>query len=313
MSWQGIRGAVVLFLCVCLATRAEARETQAIRDIAYASGQGTAHQLDYYPAVSTASRAPLVIYIHGGGWRSGDKAKVPSSIMRLTQDGIAVVSINYRLSWQAKYPAQLYDVKAAVRFMRANANIYHIDPAKIAVWGLSAGGQLAALLGTTGDEPALEGNVGNDLGVSSAVAAVVNYYGPTSLPDKPIQCAEINCLFPQTGMDATVSQLLGCDIAKCTEKAREASPIDHISPGDAPFLHLHGDRDNIVPLQQSRNFDAALGKAGVASRLIIVPGARHGWSEDTPYDAEARAFLERRLGAEQPAVAAVSEMPDDAL
>lgn len=287
-------------------------QAQARRNVPYADGSGTAHQLDFYPAVSAEVRVPLVIYLHGGGWCAGDKGKVPAYIMKLTQEGIAVASVNYRLSQQAKYPAQLYDVKAAVRFMRAHADDFHIDPQRIAAWGLSAGGHLAALLGTTGDDPAFEGNIGADHGQSTKVAAVVNYYGPTSLPDKPIQCAAINCLFPQTGMDATVSRLLGCDIAKCTDRAKEASPIEHISLGDPPFLNVHGDKDNIVPLQQSINFDAALAKAGVRSRLIVVPGGRHGWNRETPYDVAAREFLMRTLDVDQPAVAVLSG-PDDAL
>jgi len=310
-SW-GLRVAVSLVLGLCALSAANARETQVIRDVVYADGSGNAHKLDFYPAMSGASRVPVVIYLHGGGWRTGDKSKVPASIMDLTREGIAVVAVNYRLSWQAKYPAQLFDAKAAVRYLRAHADEYHIDPRRIAAWGVSSGAQLAALLGTTADEPLLEGNVGADRGQSSAVAAVVNYFGPTSLPDKPIQCGEIGCLFPQTGMDATVSQLLGCDIATCTDRGRAASPIAHVSSGDAPFLNVHGDKDNIVPVQQSINFDAALAKVGVPSRLIIVPGARHGWSDDTPYDAEARAFLVRRLGVEPPAVARVAG-GDDAL
>lgn len=289
-----------------------AEETPAQRNLRYADGAGAAHQLDFYPAASAEARAPLVIYIHGGGWRAGDKSKVPGYILKLTKEGIAVAAVNYRLSQQAKYPAQLFDIKAAVRFMRAHADEFHIDPQRIAAWGLSAGGQLAALLGTTAHDPALEGNVGADLDQSSKVAAVVNYYGPTSLPDKPIQCAQVKCLFPQTGMDATVSQLLGCDIAKCTDRAKAASPIDHIAAGAPPFLNVHGDKDNIVPLQQSINFDAALAKAGVHSRLIVVPGGRHGWDGETPYDEAARTFLVRQLEVDQPAVAAASGS-DDAL
>ena len=180
--------------------------------------------------------------------------------------GYAVASINYRFSQHAVFPAQIEDCKAAIRWLRANAAKYHLDPDHIGVWGASAGGHLVALLGTTGGVKDLEGQGGN-LDQSSRVQCVVDWFGPTELTtmgeqgDKP---------------GSPVALLIGGPAPENKQKARKASPLTYVSKDAAPFLIMHGDKDNVVPLRQSELLAEALKKAGVEVTLQVVKGNGHG-------------------------------------
>ena len=214
------------------------------RDIVYARPDGIPLTLDLYVPKDAAKPPPVVIWIHGGGWEAGDKTN--GCPIPLAHIGFAVASINYRLSQQAKFPAQIYDCKAAVRWVRAHAAQYHYNAEKIAAVGASAGGHLAALLGTTNDDPQLEGDEGVT-GVSSSVQAVVDYFGPSdfiSIVDEatPEQRANLN---------NPVVHLLGGTVAQKTALARLASPALHASSKACPFFIVQGDRDPIVPPPQS--------------------------------------------------------------
>ncbi len=217
-----------------------------IRDIAYVPHASRSQILDVYvPDVPTAPR-PLMIWIHGGGWSTGDKSAPPG--MGLLVRGYVVASINYRLSREAVFPAQIYDCKAAVRFLRAHAREFDIDPSRIGVWGCSAGGQLAALLGTTNGRREYEGSAAS-LGISSDVQAVCDWFGPTDF----LQWKDL------TGAGAiVVNQLLGNVVANRDVAARFASPAEQLgrSPlgrsSTVPFLIMHGDQDKLVPLRQSQ-------------------------------------------------------------
>ena len=254
------------------------------QDIIYAAPDGNPLKLDLCLPDATGP-VPLVIWVHGGGWMAGDKTMalaVPLT-RKLLHAGIAVASINYRFSNAATFPAQLYDCKAAVRWLRANAATYDIDPKRIAAAGDSAGGQLVALLGTTADRPKLEGDEGNP-GVSSRVVAVCDFFGPADFAnwnkDNPKPQAVENPSDP-------IAKLIGGTIADNLDKARAASPVTYVDAKSSPFYILHGDADDTVPIAQSMMLNDALKQAGVPSTLYIVHGEGHEFKSPAAF---ARAF-----------------------
>ena len=250
------------------------------RDLAYADGVRT---LDLYLPTPGAP-APVVVWLHGGSWVAGDKAPVPGVLLGLRGRGFAVASVNYRLTGLNSYPAQLHDVKGAVRWLRAHAGEYGLDPSRVYVVGFSAGGHLASLAALTSGDVSLEGDVGGNRDQSSAVAGVVLYAGPSDIGRLAGEC---------TGCEVSAQfQALGCSFLLCGDRARVASPLTYVRAGAPPFLLLHGDADRVIPAEQSRLLDAALRGAGVASRLVVVTGAEHGLL-DASADAATREFLLR--------------------
>jgi acetyl esterase/lipase len=234
-----------------------------LRDVPYVEGGGKSQSLDLYVPADATKKLPLVIWIHGGGWQAGDKAQNPGIL--LLRSGYVVASINYRLSQEAKWPAQINDCKAAVRWLRAHAEEYHIDPDRIGAWGASAGGHLVALLGTAGDAKDLEGDGGNET-YSSKVEAVCDYFGPTDFTK--IENDHV-------AGDAIV-HLFGGPLREHEKEAKEASPVTYVTKDDPPFLIMHGTEDPLVQVKQSRFLDDALRKAGVESHLEVIEGAGHG-------------------------------------
>ncbi|MCY3549836.1 MAG: alpha/beta hydrolase [Candidatus Poribacteria bacterium] len=258
------------------------------RDIAYVADGHERQKLDLY-VPETGENLPLIIWIHGGAWRGGDKKNY---IRReYLKAGYAGASLNYRLSQHAIFPAQIEDVKAAVRWLRANAETYRLDPNRFAAWGSSAGGHLVAMLGTAGDVDEFE--VGENLEVSSRVQAVVDYFGPTdflqmdaqSLPDGLVHDAP----------DSPESQLVGGPIQEHKDRVAKANPITYVSEDDSPFLIIHGDRDKLVPYQQSVLLKDALEKVGVPVTFYKVEGGGHGWFRDPKVPELTKAFLEQHL------------------
>jgi acetyl esterase/lipase len=211
---------------------------------------------------------PAVLSFHGGGWLYGDDKSSPLTALAL--NGYFAASIDYRLSNVAKWPAQIQDCKLAVRWIRANAAQYHVDPNRIAAWGGSAGGHLAACLGTMVDVPAYEGDGGYP-GVSSTVQAVVDFYGPVDLSN-PSDYSSSNYNMPKL-----IQSLFGVPFATNPDLWKSGSPLFYVKAGDPPMLIIHGDSDKTVPLAQSVAFDAALTKAGVPHQFIIVKNADHGF------------------------------------
>jgi acetyl esterase/lipase len=217
---------------------------------------------------------PLVVWVHGGAWQGGSKDGNNPALPLLAK-GYAVAAINYRLSQHAVYPAQIHDCKEAIRFLRANAKKYNLNPDAFGVWGASAGGHLVALLGTTGGVKELAFADSPHKEVSDRVQCVVNYFGPTDLTKMAAQAGPNN-KFDHDGPDSPESRLVGGAIQKNKEKAAKANPINYVSKETPPFLILHGDADPLVPLGQSELLHEALKKAGVASELIVIKGGGHG-------------------------------------
>lgn len=264
-------------------------EVERHQDLVYAEIDG--HQLHLNLFVpKNVMRPPLVVYIHGGSWRAGSYQKC--SIDWLAEEGFAVASIAYRFSDVARFPAQIHDCKGAIRWLRAQADRYGYDAARIGVAGSSAGGHLAVLLGTSGGVADLEGDVGGNLDQSSRVAAVVDYFGPTDFVLRgKTHHARANA--PESG----TYQLLGGAAVDDDDRARRASGVTYVTADDPPLLILHGDKDKTVYMDQSESIRDAYLKAKLPVELIVVPGGGHGGAAFQSKDnrRRVREFLNGRL------------------
>lgn len=240
------------------------------KDLEFAKVDGHALTLDLY--LPKEKNPPLVVWIHGGGWRSGNKDRC--YVTWLTEHGYAVASISYRLTDKAIFPAQIHDCKAAVRWLRANADRYGYDAERLAVAGASAGGHLAALLGVTGDVKELEGAVGGNLEQSSRVLAIVDFYGPTDFVLRSkTHPARAN------REDSGTYALLGGGADRQVQRAKQASPVNYISADDPPLFIIHGDQDKKVLLDQSYRLHQVYRDAGIPSTVHLVGGQGHGGDE----------------------------------
>jgi acetyl esterase/lipase len=278
--------AIALLICATPACSQQPKlpdGVKAVRDLEYVPSGHERQKLDLYLPEKADGPLPVVVWIHGGAWRAGSKAGCPG--VYLVPKGYAVASINYRLSQHAVFPAQIEDCKAAIRWLRANAKKYNLDPNHVGVWGASAGGHLVALLGTTGGMKEVEGKDGN-LDQSSKVQCVVDWFGPTDfrnirgeVPESPVQ------------------QLLGGPPSKEKDKAALASPLAHVNKDCPPFLIMHGDKDPTVRIAASEALEEALKKAGVPVTLVKLEGAGHGGPEFRTPESQKRIeeFFNRYL------------------
>jgi acetyl esterase/lipase len=249
------------------------------RDLEYAVEDGEPLQLDLY-LPNDATNPPLMVWIHGGGWKNGDKANVNSAILRLSTEGYAVASINYRLKDLSIHPKNIHDCKGALRWLRANADKYGYDPERVAVGGGSAGGHLSLLLGMSSGIQTLEGSVGGNTNQSTAVKAIVDLYGPSEFE-----------------AFAKESQRFSKAHEFRMEQLKDASPLTYLSADDPPVLILQGDQDKTVPMSQSTLLHERYQKAGLTSELHIIEGAGHGgpeFSDEERYQL-IKAFLDKHL------------------
>lgn len=270
---------LVAFLSLLTVSQSTAQGTfSSIRDIAYAADALDSHKLDLHIPNGATGPLPVVIWIHGGGWQSGDKALNPNSFqLRYARNGYVVASLNYRLSSEAIYPAQLHDCKAAIRWLRANAAQYNLDTTRFGVWGSSAGGHLAALVGTTGDVTDMEGSVGGNTQYSSRVQAVVDWYGPTDFLQMDSHALAQGCgSSNHNSANSPESLLVGCPIQTCPEAVQRANPMTFYTPDDPPFLIQHGTTDCTVAMGQSQILQALLQAQGHDSIFTPITGAGHG-------------------------------------
>src|SRR4051812_14194772 len=230
---------------------------------------------------------PAVICIHGGGFRAGNRQSYDGLIKKLAKNGYVAVTVEYRLAPKYQFPAAVYDVKAAVRWVRANAGKYHVDPERIGVMGGSAGGHLAQFLGVTAGVKRFEGDGGNSE-QSSRVACVVNFYGPSDFTKsygKSVDAAEVLPLF------------LGGNLEQARRRHIEASPLYWVTPDAAPTLCVHGTKDNYVAFEQAEWIVERLKAASVEAELLPMEGSMHGFKGDVEEKAEAAmiAFFDRHL------------------
>ncbi len=256
------------------------KRTPAVRyyNVPYA-GLSNAEELDIYIPFG-GGPYPLVILIHGGGFETGDKSgnEERTKINLLVRRGFAVATINYRLSDEAKYPAQIYDAKAAVRFLRSKAGEYNLDSDHFAAWGISAGGTLAALLGTTCGVEDLEGAGLGHADQSSCISAVVDWFGLVDLLAMDEQFEDTRCEDGHNDPNSPESRLVGAPIQTVPELVAKTNPMNYITPDDAAFFIQHGSRDCRVPPIQSRLLAEALISVIGADKVYYeqIEGAVHG-------------------------------------
>ena len=239
-------------------------------DLVYTKAGDTELKLDVARPSEGDGPFPAVLVIHGGGWRQGNKNDMRPVLLEFVHRGYVAISPQYRFCPKETFPAQLYDVKAAVRWTKAHAQEYKINPERIGAIGFSAGAHLAMMLGVTGPDDGLEGNVPADA-PSAKIQAAINYFGPTDLAADDIPPYSIGL----------VKDFLGVAAKEKPEVAAKASPLTYVSAGDAPILSFQGTKDTLVPFTQAIKLCEAQTKAGVPGRVELLLGGGHGgWSDD---------------------------------
>lgn len=280
-------GWIIAVLLIAHGRAAESALSPSVPDIEFARIGERPLKLDLY-LPSAKARAPLIVWVHGGAWRSGSRKSMP--LGKVVAAGYAVASVDYRLSTEARFPAQIHDIKAAIRFLRGRGAEWNLLTRKILIAGDSAGGHLAALVGVSNGNAELEGDIGDERTQSSGVQGIISFYGAANL------MTILNQSTPH-GLSVRVPALellLGGRPTNTPALARLASPVYHVDKNDPPLLLLHGDQDEQMPVNQALELTGACQKAGAPVQLEIVHGAAHGGAMF--YDEErmriVKSFLE---------------------
>ena len=257
------------------------------RDLVYGKAGGTDLLLDLATPKSGAGPFPAVVFLHGEGWRAGHRRDMRQFAEGVAHMGYVGATVEYRLVPSARFPAQVEDCKAAVRWLRANASTYRADPDRIGVVGFSAGGHLASMLAVTSEKDGLEGEGGN-AGTSSRVQAAVSFFGPEDFTTRD---------WPSDLEREVIVPFLGGTFAENPAAYERASPVHYVSRDDPPFLLFHGTNDALVPVDQSRRLAGKLRGAGVPVDLVVLEGEKHGFDDGHNQECMKRmmAFLDRNL------------------
>jgi acetyl esterase/lipase len=281
--------AVCIGMVSMVAVKAAPPKLTIDQDLAYSKQGSRELKLDIARPAEGDGPFPAVLVIHGGAWRQGNKADVRPILPQFVEHGYVAVSPEYRFCPQDAFPAQIHDVKAAVRWLKVNAKKYRIDPDRIGAMGFSAGGHLSLMLGLTSPNDGLEGDVSAGA-PDSRVKAVVNYFGPTDLAAKDI---------PDI-CKPWVKDFLGGSPQDRPDAAAKASPLTFVSKDDAPVLTFQGTKDSLVPYTQAIKLAEAMNSAGVPGRVELILGADHGWggAEMARTVNETFGFLDRYLKAD---------------
>ncbi|MBK1878244.1 alpha/beta hydrolase [Pelagicoccus mobilis] len=269
---------LILFLLPLLAAKPTTLE--------FAKVDNTPLFLDLYLPENEDSPG-LIVWVHGGAWRAGSRESVP--IRPLLEKGWAIASVDYRLSTQAKFPAQIHDIKAAIRYLRANEESYTYNASKIIIAGASAGGHLAALVGVTNDHPKLEGEIGDRLETSSSVQCTVSFFGASNLTTILKQSTPHGLKVRVPSLDL----FLGAQPNDDPETAKLASPVFHVDPSDPPCLLIHGAQDPQMPVNQSLELQGKLEEHSIPHHLEIIYDGKHGGPSF--YDAKRITLIDRFL------------------
>jgi len=261
-----------------------------IADIEYVRSGDDALRLDLYQPRNRAG-APLLIWVHGGRWEVGSKSPMP--LTALIERGFAIASLDFRPASKARFPGQVHEIKAAIRFLRAAAPRYNYDPRRIGILGASSGGHLAAAVGTSNGHAELEGSLGDHGEQSSAVQAIVSYFGASNLTTILAQSTPFGLGIREPALQT----LLGAAPKEAEALARLASPVFQLDANDPPLLLLHGDQDPQMPINQSHELEGAYQRQGLDVAFIVVHGAAHGGDEFfAPHNIDrVAAFLDQRL------------------
>jgi acetyl esterase/lipase len=302
MSSRSLLAATALICATLVTSSADAQQREPdsaaavpegvtlIDDVRFASVDGRDLLFDLYMPADVVA-PPLLVWVHGGGWSRGTHNRV--STFAFVEAGYALASVEYRLSGVAPFPAQIHDIKGAIRFLRAQAGAYGYDTERIGILGVSAGAHLAILAATTNGDSELEGAIGGNLDQSSDVVAVVSYFGASNLTTILAQSTPfgLNVRVP------ALTGLYGGPPDERTDLARLASPVFHVDASDPPLLLLHGDQDPQMPINQSHEIHSAYKDLGLDVHFEVVHGAGHGGGAffDAERTALVRAFLDRTL------------------
>ncbi len=285
MNWKKL----ILIALVILTGQAVPAQ-KITRDITYALTPEKELKLDLYLPVGI-SNPYLIIWVHGGAWHSGSKDNPPRDLINL---GYAMASISYRHTPEATFPAQVHDIKAAIRFLRSHADQYGYRGDKITLWGSSAGGHLVALTGLTNKHEGLEGKIGNDLATSSEIQAVIDFFGPADLTTILSQSTPhgLNVRTPALAL------MFGKPLDQVAEELKLASPVYHVDVGDPPLFICHGDLDPQVPINQSIQLYGKYRELNLPVQLEFVHGGGHGGNQfsDPELIAKVDQFLIKHLG-----------------
>lgn len=268
-------GCLIAFVSID-AVRSEER-MNIVRDVVYAKEGSKSLGLDIYTPSSEA-RNGLIVWIHGGAWRSGSKKSVP--ILGLVKKGWTLASVDYRLSGEARFPAQMHDIKAAIRFLRTNRSRYGLRADRVFIVGASAGGHLAALAGVTNDHSVLEGTVGGNKAASSSIQGIISLYGASNLTTILNQSTPHGLSVRVPALDA----FIGGQPDDLVDEARLASPVFHVDVNDPPLLMIHGDQDPQMPINQSIELLGKYEAVGLDCTFVPLHGAKHGG--DAFYDSK---------------------------
>jgi acetyl esterase/lipase len=281
----------LLGVLLALACASDGKAAKSTRDVSFSKVDGAPLLLDMYLPEGGAKPLGLVVWVHGGAWRAGSRAA--PDLLGLTARGWALASVDYRLSTVAKFPAQIFDIKAALRYLRAHGAEYGIAGVPFVIAGSSAGGHLAALVGVSNRERELEGVAEDDASAqaSSDVQAIVSLYGASDLTSILAQSSPHGLSVRVPALEL----LLGGQPDQLPELARLASPVFHVDASDPPLLLLHGDQDDQMPIEQSRQLEAAYQKLGLPVQLEVLNGSGHGAAAFT--DSARLELIDRFLRA----------------
>ena len=278
--------ALVLSVFPLVSDAGDSRALTVIRDIEYARVGDHVLKLDLHRP-GKKPRSPLIVWVHGGAWRSGSKSNMP--LAKLVEEGYAIASVDYRLSTQAKFPAQVHDIKAAIRFLRGHGDEWRLASKKILIAGDSAGAHLAALVGVSNGHSELEGDVGNDHSQSSKVQGIISFYGAANLTTILSQSTPHGLKVRIPALES----LLGGQPTNVADFAGLASPLFHVDRSDPPLLLFHGDQDPQMPINQSHEMHGAYRSVKAPVEFEVVHGAGHGGPKF--YDPERLAVVRRFL------------------
>ena len=257
-------------LIICLASKSTMAAEPTNRDLEYARVGEHRLLLDLYLPPKSSKQVPLVVWIHGGAWQAGSKDSVP--VERWLQQGFAIASVEYRLSPVARFPAQIHDIKAAIRWLRGNSKTYGLDSDRFVIAGSSAGGHLATLVGVSNGVSALEGDSGNFKSTSSDVQAIVSFFGASNLESILSQSTPHGLSVRVPALEL----LLGGQPDQKPELAKLASPITHVDATDPPLWLIHGDADPQMPIEQSHELQQRYMDLKLNVDFEIVKGGKHG-------------------------------------